>query len=100
MSNLFDSVVIGTSGDVGKISSQHQHNLQIEGDTLKIATPRSPSPEAYQGEICWNYQSGSAKLFVCVVGASLDEDGEILKPAVWYGINLTPLNLMTSNTAS
>lgn len=90
MSNLFDSIVIGDSGDVGKITSERQHNLQVEGDTIKISNQRPPTHNAYTGEICWNYVNGSANLYLCVEGAQLDIDGEILVPAVWHVCQFQP----------
>lgn len=90
MANLFDSVVIGTSSDVGKTSSELQHVLQVEGDTIKLSNPRPPTANGYTGELCWNYVGGQANLFLCVQGASLDVDGEVLTPAVWHTLVFTP----------
>jgi len=61
---VFDqSIFIGTDDSLVSTSSDY-HYLSISGDTLLIATNRTPSSSSdtgNQGEICWD----SSYIYVC-----------------------------------
>jgi len=90
MSELIQQLIIGNVEDIPiQSSSNSQYKLILHGDTFRVNTKRSPGETGFAGEICWDVIENNASLFLCSVSASIDEDGEVLVPAVWNEVILT-----------
>lgn len=84
-------LILGGSDDIpAKSSSDSAFQFYSGGDTIRVKNQRVPDELGYEGELCWSYVEGVASLHLCVVSASIDEDGEVLVPAVWHSLTLTP----------
>ena len=83
----------GSIDDVSPIHTSSKSGLLLStmGDTLRIAQSKVPTEEGYAGEVTWTLApSGTGTIFLCVTSAVLDEDGEVITPAVWMYSNLNP----------